>query len=536
MPSHTPMRAQPPHGLEPRSLPPQAHWPGVPLAVGMLSLSAWCALGIAPAHAQAPSPTPTRDARIQQVENGLLPAMVNPQTVPMRLSDRMRALNIPGLSVAVVDRGQLVWAHAWGTAQPGVVMTPETVLQAASISKPVSAVAALQAVDQGRLGLDTDLTSHLRTWPLPAGAQTADKPVTLRRLLSHNAGFTVSGFNGYLPSGPVPTVLQVLDGLPPANSAAVRVGWLPGSERQYSGGGYTVLQQLLEDVYREPFAAWMQQAVLGPAGMTHSFFAPPGPLTPLQMATAAMGHQRGQMIEGGYRIHPELAAAGLWTTPSDLARFNLALPRLLRPATLAEALRLQSERSGLGFVIDPLTGRYGHDGGNAGFESRWLASPEDGGRAVVLMANSNDAIGLMNEVVRAIATAHGWTRWMPATQASVTETLTTTPMFVRGSLNDWGTGLALQKVAPGRYAGTTQHALPVGRVEFKIASGDWDTVDLGGASGANAAAMTLAQPTALNLGGSNLVFDVPQPGRYRFELDTTSPTAIRLRITRVAGR
>lgn len=147
----------------------------------------------------------------------------------MKRAQRMRPLQMSGLSVAVVDHGKLAWAHAWGVAQPGQAMTTDTLLQADSISKPVSSVAARQAVEQGRLSLDADIHASLHTWQVPPGAQTVDKPVTLRRLLSHSAGFTVPGFEGNAVGASLPTLLQVLDGLPPANSAAVRVNLPPGT-------------------------------------------------------------------------------------------------------------------------------------------------------------------------------------------------------------------------------------------------------------------------------------------------------------------
>jgi CubicO group peptidase (beta-lactamase class C family) len=334
------------------------------------------------------------DPRATQVEHGLLPAVLTPRTVPMDLLVRMRQLQVPGLSLAVVDHGQLAWAHAWGMAQAGQAMRTDTLLQAASISKALTSVAALQLVEQGRLGLDSDINPALRSWQIPPGAQTVDKPVTLRRLLSHSAGFSVSGFQGYSVGTPLPTLLQVLDGQPPANSAPVRVEIPPGTEWRYSGGGFTVLQQLLQDVSGEGFAPLLQQAVLTPAGMTRSSFEVP--------AEHAVGHQQGQPIAGCYRLHPELAAAGLWTSPSDLARFSIALPHLLTSAMLKAALSPQFDQSGLGFVLDPANGRFGHDGSNRGFESRWLADAKDGGRAVIVMANANGTRTLMNEVIRAM--------------------------------------------------------------------------------------------------------------------------------------
>jgi CubicO group peptidase (beta-lactamase class C family) len=257
---------------------------------------------------------PTVKRQMAQVENTLLPAFVTATTKPMRLADRMQHYSVPGLSVAVVDRGQLVWAQAWGVVQVGqsARLIPDTRMQAASIRKAVAAVGALRAVDKGRLALDVDLNSQLRSWQIPPGAQSVDQPVTLRRVLSHSAGLTVSGFMGYVPGTPVPSTLQVLEGVSPANSAPVRVDISPGREWRYSGGGFVVLQQLLEDVSGLSFEAFMQREVLAPAGMRHSSFA----LAPDALAQAAVGHDQGVAIAGLRAVHPELAAAGLWATPS----------------------------------------------------------------------------------------------------------------------------------------------------------------------------------------------------------------------------
>jgi CubicO group peptidase (beta-lactamase class C family) len=484
------------------------------------------------AHAQELTASQRLD-RIARVENGLLPPFITANTKPMRLTDRMQHHGVPGLSAAVVDRGQLVWAQAWGVTQAGQAapLTTDTQMQAASISKAVSAVAALRLVDQGKLGLDVDLNTLLRAWQIPPGAQTADKPVTLRRVLSHSAGLTVSGFLGYGPGIAVPNTLQILDGLPPANSAPVRVDIAPGSEWRYSGGGFVVLQQLLEDISGQGFAAFLQREVLSPAGMTRSSFV----LTPTQLQQAAVGHDKGQPINGLRAVHPELAAAGLWTTPSDLARFAMALPQLLQASTLNDALKPQFDRSGLGFILqgaahkDSAKQRYGHDGRNLGFEARWLADRKEGGRSVVVMANANGAMPLMNELIRAIAQVQGWSDWQAPTQAALRTQLQTMPLFLRGSLNDWGLSLPMQRVARDRYVATV--ALPTGPIEFKLATEDWGSVDLGWATDR----ATVAGQMPLTLAGANVPFDVTKPGRYRFEVDMAHPSGPRVHVKRVGA-
>jgi CubicO group peptidase (beta-lactamase class C family) len=459
-----------------------------------------------------------------EMANSLLPAFVTADTKPMRLPDRMRHYGVPGLSVAVVDRGQLVWAQAWGVVQVGqpAPLTPDTPMQAASISKAVAAVGALRLVDEGRLGLDVDLNTVLRAWQIPPGAQSPDKPVTLRRVLSHSAGFTVSGFVGYAPSAPVPSTLQVLDGLPPANSSAVRVDIAPGSQWRYSGGGFVVLQQLMEDSSGVPFFDLMQREVLTPASMVNSSFA----LPPAALAQAAVGHDKGVPVAGLRAVHPELAAAGLWTTPTDLARFTLALPQLLQASTLDAALKPQFERSGLGFILEGQgpTQRFGHDGRNLGFEARWLADRVDGGRAVVVMANANGAMGLIGEVIRAIAQVQGWADWQAITQAQLLARVQKTPLFVRGNFNDWGVSAPMQRLPRDRFVATVM--APAGRLEFKLAAADWAAVDLGLATDRPSAATYLP----LTVAGANVSFDVKAAGPVQIKLDMRHPSGPRVQM------
>jgi hypothetical protein len=174
--------------------------------------------------------------------------------------------------------------------------------------------------------------------------------------------------------------------------------------------------------------------------------------------------------------------------------------------------------------------RYGHDGRNLGFEARWLADQKDGGRSVVVMANANGAMPLMNELIRAIAQVQGWADWQAPTQAALQAQLHTMPLFLRGSLNDWGLSLPMQRLPRDRFVATV--ALPVGRIEFKLATEDWANVDLGLAPDR----ATVAGPMPLTLAGVNVPFDVTKPGRYRFELDMGHPSGPRVHVKRVGAR
>jgi CubicO group peptidase (beta-lactamase class C family) len=204
-----------------------------------------------------------------------------------------------------------------------------TLFQAASISKPVAAVGMFRLAERGEVQLDADVNTMLRSWKVPPSPFTTTEKVTLRRIVSHMAGLTLHGFAGYPVGAPLPSLVQIVDGQPPANSAPVRVDAVPGARESYSGGGVTVMQLLLEDVSGTPFAALMDTLVLQPADMEHSTFAQP--LPDWLAGRAASGYRGdGTPVPGRWRVHPEQAAAGLWTTPTDLARFLLAVGRSYR--------------------------------------------------------------------------------------------------------------------------------------------------------------------------------------------------------------
>lgn len=337
---------------------------------------------------------------------------------PVRLADRMAYWGVPGLSVAVVAPGEPVWTGAHGVADAagGRPVTADTVFQAASISKPVTALGVLRLVAEGRLDLDADVNSYLRTWQVRAAAGDWRPRVTLRQLLSHTAGTTVHGFPGYRRGTPRPTLLQVLDGLPPANSAPVRVDTLPGAQFRYSGGGTSVVQLVMEEVTGEPFAVLMRRLVLEPLGMARSAYG-----APVDEAAAALGHRTGGApVEGGWHVYPELAAAALWTTPADLARVVAGVqaglagaPGALLPRALArEAVRPQSG-SGFGIGWEVAGGMFRHTGGNEGYRCV-LTGAVAGGHGAVAMTNSDDGGALYAEVLATIGAAMGWEAGRPS--------------------------------------------------------------------------------------------------------------------------
>ncbi len=228
---------------------------------------------------------------------------------PSPVHQRMEQTCTPALSVGVMDNFDVAWARGFGTLAAGhEPATAHTPFQSGSISKPVFALAVMKLAETGIIDLDTDVNSYLKSWQL-TGKDGWQPRVTLRQLLSHSAGTTIHGFPGYPPSGPLPTIPQILGGVPPANTQAVVVDVLPGTQFRYSGGGTTIAQQVVVDVTGSPFPELMRELILDPVGMVDSGYEQRAPAV---FARAARGHAlNGVEMPGGYHVYPEMAAAGL---------------------------------------------------------------------------------------------------------------------------------------------------------------------------------------------------------------------------------
>ena len=317
------------------------------------------------------------------------------------LSELMATYRVPGISIAVSHSAGPVWAAGYGTtgaAEPTPVNV-HTAFQACSISKHVAAFGTLRLVADGVLELDTDIDEYLTSWRLPAGDGWR-AGVTLRQLLAHTAGLSGNWFRGYGVDEPIPSLLQTLQGDAPANTPPVRPSLLPGSRFRYSGSHYAVLQQLLVDVTGSRFDELMRTLVLEPVAMGDSSFDQRFPGQRRQLV--ALGHQvAGARLAGGWRTIPEMAGAGLWSTPTDLLRLDLEIARAIagKSELLDRELAVQMVTPqlpgggyGLGTEIDDSNGhrRFGHTGGNVGYGCFSFAWPESGA-GVAVMANSDDA-------------------------------------------------------------------------------------------------------------------------------------------------
>lgn len=368
------------------------------------------------------------ERRMARVENTLIPSVkVKGGADTHRLRDRMAHYQVPGMSIAVMRDGRVAWARGYGSAdaKTGRPVTPDTLFQAASISKPVTATAVLRAAEQGHFMLDEDVNTFLRTWKVPESPLTTKNKVTVRRLLSHTAGVDEHRVEGYKPDQPIPTTLQVLDGLAPSIYPAIRVVAEPGSKFGYSGGGYVILQHLLSETRSDRFAEIVRSSVFDPLAMRHSTFDLPSEWEDL----AASGHGiDGVTMPERWRVHPELAPNGLWTTPTDLGLFACELLRcfrgesttLLEQASAKAMLTKVQGLMGLGIMI---TGKeramfFMHEGASVGYRASMVMNMQTG-EGVVVMTNADRGGNLMHEVVRAIAHEFNWAAFKSTERESV---------------------------------------------------------------------------------------------------------------------
>ncbi|MEM8488654.1 MAG: serine hydrolase domain-containing protein [Bacteroidota bacterium] len=356
------------------------------------------------------------------MEDSLYPSLVVAGKAPEThtLAARMAEFNVPGLSIAVVENGRIAWAKGYGfsDAEAGTPVTTSTLFQAASISKPVAALAALQMVDEGKLSLDGNVNEALQSWSVPEHEFAATEQVTLRRLLNHTAGTTVWGFPGYVADEDVPSTVGVLAG--DGNTDPIELFKTPGESWQYSGGGYTVAQLLMEEAAGETFPALMQSRVLGPLEMSESTFQQPLPAALHANAAAGYRHD-GDRVVGKWHTYPEMAAAGLWTTPSDLAAFVVAMQSafageegsVLSGETTAQMMKAGMNNQGLGPAISEDGDWFMHGGANEGFRCFMLGSLE-GGNGLIMMTNGDNGGALVDEVKVTIGRLYGWDALVPA--------------------------------------------------------------------------------------------------------------------------
>lgn len=359
----------------------------------------------------------TTEENINNVENGLAPNVRFNDESAWNIEDRMAHYKVPGVTIAVIKDYQIDWAKAYGVSnqKTGEVNTIETAFQAASISKTINAIGVLKWAEENNIDLHADINSLLKSWQFPY-ANEGDK-ISLHHLLTHTAGLSVHGFPGYKDDKKLPTTVQILEGQKPANNPKVKSLFSAGKKFKYSGGGTTITQLIMED-HVGNYATYMSKNLFDLLGMSRSFYP-----TSFK-GNVSMSHTRkGETRKNGFNVYPELAAAALWTTPTDLAKLIIELQltldgqggNVLSQETLQAMLIPAQERTDNArgtFIHDEGNGKYfQHSGGNEGFNCLYYASMENGHGAIVMI--NAEKFELINEIMRSIAKTYNWGVFQP---------------------------------------------------------------------------------------------------------------------------
>ena len=354
-------------------------------------------------------------AKIKQFEDNL-GLWVQIEGQQFTLADRMKSNHVNGVSIALIKDYKIEWVKAYGWADSAAQrpVTTKTLFQAGSISKSLNAVGLLKLVQEGKLDLYADINNYLKSWKFPYDSLSKGKKISTANLLSHTGGLTVHGFGGYEKGDTIPTLTQILNGVKPANSKAVRSMYQPSLRYQYSGGGTTISQLILQDITGQPYDTYMWNNVLKPMGMRSSSYTQP---PAADKENAAGYYNDGTAVKGKYHIYPEQAAAGLWTNPTDLAEYIIETQLSLKGkghkvlSTETTQLRLTpyiDKSAALGvFIVEKGNEKYfNHSGSDEGFVAEYYGSMENG-NGVVVMANTDNG-SLLSEIVNSLASVYHW--------------------------------------------------------------------------------------------------------------------------------
>jgi CubicO group peptidase (beta-lactamase class C family) len=357
------------------------------------------------------------DAQIEQIENGLV-GRLKIDGRQFNIKDRMAHYKVKGVSIAVVQNYKVIWAkgYGWADEKEKRPVTTSTLFEPGSISKSLNAVGVLKLAQDQQLDLDADINNYLQKWKFPYDSLSKGKKISLKHLLSHTAGLSVHGFPGYDRKVKIPSLPEILDGKPPANTAAVRSLFEPGLRYQYSGGGTTISQLIIEEVSKQPYHVFMYDNVLKPMGMLQSTYQQPPAAD--KMKNIATGYRAdGIEVENKFHVYPEQGAAGLWTTPTELGNYiietQLALQGksskvLNQSMTQLRLTPFIDQSSALGVFIENREGTkyFSHSAANEGFRGFYVGSME-GGNGLAVFVNSDNG-GILSEIINSITAAYNW--------------------------------------------------------------------------------------------------------------------------------
>lgn len=354
---------------------------------------------------------------ILKVENCLSPSPEEGVDITWSIDERMKYHNVPAVSVAVIENYEIAWAKAYGWAdkEEKNPATTETLFQAASISKSINALGILNWVETESIDLNSDFSEHLNSWNLKSRKKANNKKITLANLLSHTAGLNGHGFDGYEIDDKIPTTLQILNGKRPANSKRIESETEPNKEFKYSGGGIMITQQIISEYSGISYDKYMYRNILTSIGMNKSTFNQQ-PIKENEYASAYW--TSGNRLKGRYHLYPEMAAAGLWSTPIEISRFIIEIQK----SYLGESNKLISKKitqkmlaphlkdgtTGLGVFLEDVNDKkyFTHGGSNEGFKCYYYGSIE-GGNGIVIMTNS-ESFDIIPEIIRSIFKVYQW--------------------------------------------------------------------------------------------------------------------------------
>lgn len=334
------------------------------------------------------------------------------------LTERMEECHTSAISIAIIENYKIceTYTHGVKRRKTKEKVTTNTLFQAGSISKPVFAVAVMRLLERGTLNIDADISEYLTDFEVPTYDNQKHK-ITLRQILSHHAGLNLHGFAGYQQGQKIPTVDQILNGAFPSNNIKLKLIKDPETGFQYSGGGYALAQKIVSDVCKLNFCDLMFELVLSPLFMLHSTYLHPIPKD--KSNEIAFGYNPHNLqLPGGYNIMPELSAAGLWTTPSDLARFGIEIMKALKSesaflekdtAKLMTTKAYENSPYGVGFAVNQSKKgeTFGHAGSNFGYRSNMIFCPDEGS-GIVVMQNSDIGLRIPIEVTNAFKEIYNW--------------------------------------------------------------------------------------------------------------------------------
>ncbi|WP_299684382.1 serine hydrolase domain-containing protein [uncultured Dokdonia sp.] len=301
--------------------------------------------------------------------------------------------NVPGLAVAIIKNGEVILKKGYGYSDVShkELVTPTTGFNIGSISKMFTAWGIMKLVEDGKLALDTPAANYITSWKLP-DSEFDSKKVTIRNLLQHTAGLSVHGYPGYENKGELTSTIQCLSGNGD-EEALVQLIMEPGSSWKYSGGGYSVLQLVIEEVSGTSFANYMETTIFKPLKMKHSSFT----IDHRILKTSAKGYDKdGNEIP--LRLFNAQAAAGLHTTIEDLilfAKASLSKNPVLSQESIALLItptELSRGNYGMGYMVMNRFGDFtlsGHGGSNKGWQSGFMLDFESKSGIIVLTNGSS---------------------------------------------------------------------------------------------------------------------------------------------------